>query len=173
MATNPFNPTCGLRQGDPLSPYLFLFSMDIFSHMISLATDIRSFQGIHIRRQGPIISHLFFADDAMLFFHPSIAVCSSIKDLIDRFCLISGQVVNLRKSFSKFSPNIPSDIQSRFESILHMESNDEMGTYLGIYPAHKGATLHASSGPHLSTNLTMEKSQSLSIDQAYSSTQSC
>lgn len=46
--TQAFNPTSGLRQGDPLSPYLFLFCMDILSHMTTLAEDIQLIQGIKI-----------------------------------------------------------------------------------------------------------------------------
>lgn len=75
QTTAPFIPTCGLRQGDPLSPYLFLFCMDILSRMTSLAVDIRKFQGIRIRNQGPTISHLFFADDSMFFFRASQDSC--------------------------------------------------------------------------------------------------
>lgn len=58
--TDPFSPTCGLRQGDPLSPYLFLFCMDILSRMTTLATNIHQFQGIRIGKRGLRISHLFF-----------------------------------------------------------------------------------------------------------------
>lgn len=48
VATKAFVPHCGLCQGYPLPPYLFLFCMDIFSRMTTLATNIKLFQGITI-----------------------------------------------------------------------------------------------------------------------------
>lgn len=119
-ASKPFIPQCGLRQGDPLSPYLFLFCMDIFSRMTSLAVDLRRFQGIKLRRQGPMISHLFFADDSLFFFKATESACTALKSMIDRFCSISGQILNLHKSFIKFSPNTPisqSDPSHGFEAL--------------------------------------------------------
>ena len=89
-ATPLFKPTCGLRQGDPLSPYLFLFCMDILSRMTSLATDIGQFRGIKIGQQEPTISHLFFADDALFFFRASEDACQALNSMITRFCSVSG-----------------------------------------------------------------------------------
>lgn len=66
-ATEEFKPKCGLRQGDPLSPYLFLFCMDILSRMLKLGEEIKQFQGIKVSRRASSINHLFFADDALLF----------------------------------------------------------------------------------------------------------
>lgn len=131
VATPPFLPTCGLQQGYPSSPYLFLFCMDILSRMTTLATDIRQFQGIRLHNQAPYISHLFFADDAMFFFKASSDSCRAVSTIINRFCDTSGQIVNLHKSFVKFSPNIPSELQQEYKQILRMPSVSSLGTYLG------------------------------------------
>ena len=132
VASETFTPQCGLRQGDPLSPYLFLFCMDVFSRMTSLGGAIRKIQGISTRRGGPSISHLFFADDAMFFFKASPTVCANLKGIIDRFCMISGQMVNLQKSFVKFSPNVSTETQLELKTLLSMESKESIGTYLGV-----------------------------------------
>ena len=130
--TNSFIPTCGLRQGDPLSPYLFLFCMDILSRMTTLAAEIKAFQGIKLRRQGPSLTHLFFADDALFFLKMSDGNCNRLSSMLTRFCNVSGQVLNLQKSFVKFSPNISTEQQQRFKSLLRMQAHSNMGTYLGI-----------------------------------------
>ena len=142
VATAPFHPTCGLRQGDPLSPYLFLFCMDILSRMTSLATDIGLFQGIRLHRSTPYISHLFFADDAMFFFKATSSTCGAVATLIQRFCDISGQVINLQKSFVRFSPNTTEDDQRAFKQILRMDATSSMGTYLGIPIDIQGSKVH-------------------------------
>ncbi|XP_010666689.2 uncharacterized protein LOC104883828 [Beta vulgaris subsp. vulgaris] len=129
--TESITPSCGLRQGDPLSPYLFLFCMDILSRMTTLATDIRKFQGIKIGRRGPTISHLFFADDSMFFFKASNDSCIALKAVIQRFCAISGQMLSFSKSFVKFSPNVPETAREEYKNLLGMETRDSLGTYLG------------------------------------------
>ena len=131
-ASKPFLPTCGLRQGDPLSPYLFLFCMDVLSRLTSLAVDIRKFTGIKSSRWTPAISHLFFADDAMFFFRASEEACSNLKQLLDRFCSISGQMINLEKSIIKFSPNIDTQSKQSYKDIFRMEAHASLGTYLGV-----------------------------------------
>lgn len=63
--------------------------------MLSLGTDIKLFQGIKTARRGPCISHLFFADDAMVFFKATGVACTNLGSILNRFCNILGQELNL------------------------------------------------------------------------------
>lgn len=130
-ATNAFQPTCGLRQGDPLSPYLFLFCMDILSRMTTLAIDIGQFKGIQVNRRALAISYLFFADDSMFFFHASATSCQAVSTVITRFCTISGQMLNRQKSFVKFSKNIPENQHQDYKGILQVATVNSLSAYLG------------------------------------------
>lgn len=49
-------PICGVRQGDPLSPYLFILCMNIYSRMLFLGESLHMFQGLKISRRSPSIS---------------------------------------------------------------------------------------------------------------------
>jgi hypothetical protein len=60
-------PTRGLRQGDPLSPYLFLLCAEGLHSLIHRAKMTGHLKGVSISRNGPKITHLFFADDSLLF----------------------------------------------------------------------------------------------------------
>ena len=62
-----FVPLCGLRQGDPLYPYLFLLCSEGLSALLDDARSKGVIQGLKVARDAPDISHLFFADDSLLF----------------------------------------------------------------------------------------------------------
>lgn len=55
-----------LRQGDPLSPYLFISCAEVFSGLILKAQEMKDIHGVCIARRAPKISHLFFADDSIV-----------------------------------------------------------------------------------------------------------
>ena len=60
-------PSRGLQQGDPLSPYLFLVCAMGLQGLLHKAEVDGSFRGVSICSTGPCVSHLFFADDSVLF----------------------------------------------------------------------------------------------------------
>ena len=63
-----FKPNCGIRQGDPLSPYIFIICTNILSCMLQKLEDSGALKGVAINKGGLPISHLMFADDIIIFF---------------------------------------------------------------------------------------------------------
>uniref|UniRef100_A0A803MUL6 Reverse transcriptase domain-containing protein n=1 Tax=Chenopodium quinoa TaxID=63459 RepID=A0A803MUL6_CHEQI len=60
-----FTPKVDLRQGDPLSPYLFILVMEVLSKKLLALQSSNAIQGIKVARTAPAINHLFFADDTL------------------------------------------------------------------------------------------------------------
>ncbi|CAL1379935.1 unnamed protein product [Linum trigynum] len=83
-------PTRGVRQGDPLSPYLFVLCMERLSHRIDQAIRDNLWKPLKLSRDGPLISHLFFADDLVLFAEAGGTQVRIIKQCLDEFCSSSG-----------------------------------------------------------------------------------
>ncbi|KAK5833740.1 hypothetical protein PVK06_017594 [Gossypium arboreum] len=91
-------PEKGLRQGDPISPYLYLFCMDVFSRMLLKAQEDNNIKGIRASKYGPRTNHLFFADDALLFARNQRREVKAFKRILVNFTRMSGQSINLDKS---------------------------------------------------------------------------
>lgn len=106
--------------------------MEVLSTMLRKAESEGLFQGIKIARGAPAISHLFFADDSLLFFQVSPPACEQVLNVLSAFCDISGQMLNLQKSFVKFSPNTPKDYRAYLSGCLKMRSESRLGSYLGL-----------------------------------------
>jgi len=81
----PFKPTHGLRQGDPLSPYLFILCMEKLSVAINSAVNQRRWEPIQIINGGPQVSHLLFADDVLLFTKAKTSQFHFMHNLFERF----------------------------------------------------------------------------------------
>ncbi|XP_022855690.1 uncharacterized protein LOC111376908 [Olea europaea var. sylvestris] len=87
----------GLRQGDPLSPFLFVICLEYFSRMIKDATNDSDFN--YHPKCGPLkITHLAFADDLMLFARGDAMSVEILIDCLDKFGLASGLKINTTKS---------------------------------------------------------------------------
>ncbi|KAL5537789.1 hypothetical protein UlMin_045385 [Ulmus minor] len=85
-----FIPKRGLRQGNPLSPYLFIIAMEVLSRLIQQKVDSGLISGFKINRHTPLLHHCFFADDVFLMGKCTFNEAFQFKDCLDRFCHWSG-----------------------------------------------------------------------------------
>ncbi|GKA93469.1 RNA-directed DNA polymerase, eukaryota [Tanacetum coccineum] len=95
--TSEFQFHCGLKQGDPLAPFLFILVMESFHLAFSRATDAGVFNGIRIG-SSLMISHLFYADDAVFIGEWSQDNLIGIMHILRCFSLLSGLSINIKKS---------------------------------------------------------------------------
>jgi hypothetical protein len=103
--TYMFVPTRGLRQGDPLSPYLFLLCAEGLSSLLLYEEEVGGIDGLRVCRNAPSVSHLLFADDSLILMKADITNATSLQHILDTYCANSGQMVSLAKS-SIFFPLI-------------------------------------------------------------------
>jgi len=92
------SPTRGIRQGNHLSPYLFLFCAEGLNSIIRRATDNGDIHGFSICRRGLKLTHLFCVDDYLLFCRSTLEECEKIKELLATYEAVSGYVVNKEKT---------------------------------------------------------------------------
>ncbi|GKV47795.1 hypothetical protein SLEP1_g54657 [Rubroshorea leprosula] len=131
-----FEPQRGLRQGDPLSPYLFIMVMEKLSRMILNRIHSKTWKPIQLSRGGLALSHLFFADDLMLFCEASHSQLSMVINCLKEFASYSGLEINLAKSKLFVSPNIQSAMARSLSISCGIPLTSNLGTYLGVPIIH-------------------------------------
>lgn len=87
-------PKCDLRQGDPLSPYLFILVFDVLLRLLSSANDTNLINGLKLAPGAPTLTHLFFADDALIFGRASMEEVYQIMSILNCFTAASGQRIS-------------------------------------------------------------------------------
>ena len=81
-----FKPSRGLRQGDPLSPYLFILYQEVLSRFIEHDLKLKNIAGIKSSISGPTISHVMYADDIILFTKASRKDAESLVKTLEKYC---------------------------------------------------------------------------------------
>ena len=133
-----FQPSRGIRQGDPISPYLFLLCMEFLGAHISALCEEKRWDKIKASRNGSSFSHIFYADDLMLFAKANSKNCDAILEVLDNFCNLAGQRINVNKSRILFSPNVSGRKKNSICRKLGMVATQNLGRYLGFPLLHQG-----------------------------------
>ena len=132
VVSTPFCPSRGIRQGDPLSSYLFILCLN----HLSLSLD----QAIHIKQLSPIrvgcrplgFNHILFANNIFLFAKANIQDCMTLFNPFSHFSEASGQICSVSKSKIFFSRNTSLETQRSISSLTNMPIVQDLGKYLGM-----------------------------------------
>ncbi|KAH1090134.1 hypothetical protein J1N35_017391 [Gossypium stocksii] len=127
-----FRSSRGLRQGDLLSPYLFLFCGEGLSTLMRLASQEMRILGAKVCTSAPPITHLMFADDCILFGEVSNRGISLLKEILEVCEACSGQCVNFEKSTAFFNSNVGVQDKNLVFQILKVRCSTNPEKYLGL-----------------------------------------
>jgi hypothetical protein len=138
-------PQRGLRQGCPLSPYLFILCVEGLSALFQKAEEDGSLHGVQVCPAAPRINHLFFADDSLIFLKVNDSSARKLQDILALYEDASGQMVNIEKSAIMFSKGISTAAKRKFKGLLHIEDEAFSDRYLGL-SVHLGRSVSTAFG---------------------------
>ena len=120
-----------MRQGDPLSPFLFLLAAEGFNVLMKSLSDNLLFHGYKVGSVVPtVVSHLQFADDTLILAEKSWANVRAMRTVLKLFEAISGLKVNFSKS-QLVDVNVPASWLSE-ASVLSCRLGNLPFVYLGL-----------------------------------------
>ncbi|XP_010480729.1 PREDICTED: uncharacterized protein LOC104759515 [Camelina sativa] len=125
-------PSRGLRQGDPLSPYLFILCTEVLIANLRKAERSKLITGIKVSTACPAVSHLLFADDSLFFCRATKEQCEAVLGILRQYERASGQQINFQKSSVQFGHTVDADLREELKGVLGITNLGGMSSYLGI-----------------------------------------
>ncbi|GJW03444.1 RNA-directed DNA polymerase, eukaryota, partial [Tanacetum coccineum] len=125
-----FQFQCGLKQGDPLSPFLFILVMEALHLSVGRAVNGGLFKGIRLH-DDLSLSHLFYADDALFLGEWSNENLRGVINILRCFHLASGLQINLNKS-QVMGVGVPSHLVENMAKSIGCSIMESKFRYLGV-----------------------------------------
>jgi len=125
-------PSRGIRQGDPLSPYLFIICSERLNRQIQKAARDDLIRGFSLCRSGPKTTHIFFADDTLLFCLAKMGDLQVIQDILQLYEKASGQKINRNKTMVFFSKATNEGRKEEVKDFLGVSEVREYERYLDL-----------------------------------------
>lgn len=125
-------PCRGLRQGDPLSPFLFILASEVLSRLFSWEEFCGRLHRVVAARHASSITHLMFMDNLLIFCRANIPEARSINHLLDLYCSWTGQLINRRKSLVYYTPNTNLEVLATVREELQLKLMSRDNKYLGL-----------------------------------------
>ena len=125
-------PSRSLRQGDPLSPHIFILCTEVLAALCARGQADGSLSGIRVCRNSPFINHLLFADDTMFFCKTKPSCVTALMKILSIYEVVSGLKINTQKSAITFSAKTPATVRARVKETTSIAMEGGIGKYLGL-----------------------------------------
>jgi hypothetical protein len=135
--TDEIMPERGLRQGDPLSPYLFLLCAEAFSCLLNAAEDRGEMKGVRVCPEAPSVNHLLFADDTLLLFKIDSQSTSHLQHILSLYEDCSRKMINKEKCSIMFNNNTREEVKAAVMHSLDIRAEARTERFLGL-PIYMG-----------------------------------
>ncbi|GKE58210.1 RNA-directed DNA polymerase, eukaryota, reverse transcriptase zinc-binding domain protein [Tanacetum coccineum] len=121
----------GLRQGDPISPYLYTLVIEVFSLLLAKKIQNANKFKVHYGCKTLQLSNMCFADDLLVRCNEDVESVGIIKKSMDQVSSISSLFPNMGKS-TIFFGSVPLDVQSKIIQVMHFQVGSLPMRYLGV-----------------------------------------
>lgn len=121
-------PSRGLKQGDPLSHFLFVLCTEGLSRLLSLAALNGSISRMQFYPRGPAMHHLFFANDNLFVYKDLVDEVLQLQVILKTYGEATGQIININKSSISFGNLVEDEIKLKIKDITGIYNEGRAGT---------------------------------------------
>ena len=127
-------PSRGIRQGDPLYPFLFLLCTEGLNGLIKRAESNGDIHGFSLCRRGSKLTHLLFANDSLLFCRATMEECGKVLEILEMYEATSRQKVNRSKTSLFFSKCTSTEVKHEIMVALDVPEIKQYERYFVFLP---------------------------------------
>ncbi|XP_026430513.1 uncharacterized protein LOC113327548 [Papaver somniferum] len=125
-------PKRGLRQGDPLSLYIFILCAEILSTNLARLEEEGKMKRLKISNNNLPILHLMYADDLLITCAADTETCNNLNSILHSYTTSAGQLINTQKSVLIHHPHLNTNSLERLKNSFNIPTTPNPPKYLGI-----------------------------------------